>query len=144
MNKQILVVDDEPDIQFILKTYLERNENIEVISSLNGEDAVATYRKLLEKEVAPDLVVIDLNLSGSNEDETVIERHREGLDEKLDGVRTTRLILDMNPDAHIWGYTAWYDTAWGDKLEARGAEKIVGRNIFFKDFAEMVVAYLQS
>ena len=52
----VLVVDDEPQIQRILKPGLAAG-GFDVIASENGEDAVRTIARR-----APDVVVLDLGL----------------------------------------------------------------------------------
>jgi CheY-like chemotaxis protein len=139
MTETVLVVDDEPDIQEILKAYLERTEGVEVVSALSGEAAVETYRELAESGDAPALVVMDLNLSGSNADQKIVDAHRRGEDDRLDGVRTAETILDIDGGAVIWGYTDW-----GDRLRDVGADRVVDRVVSFKKFAAMVIDHLQS
>ncbi|MCD6448615.1 MAG: response regulator [Thermoplasmata archaeon] len=143
MNKKILIVDDEPDMHDLLKTYLGKIEGVEIVSALSGEEGVEKYKELYEKGEEPALVVMDLNLSGRDEID-IIDLHKEGLDEKLDGVRATEQILKINPNANIWGYTAWFDTDWAEKLKNKGAKKIFGRTTPFKEFAKMVEKFLME
>ena len=56
--KQILVVDDEPRIAEICRDYLKRT-GFEVITAINGDDALA-----LARSRQPDLIVLDLTLPG--------------------------------------------------------------------------------
>ncbi len=144
MNKTIMVIDDEPDIQAILKAYLERIDDVTVASALSGEDGVDVYRAHVDRDTPPVLVVMDLNLSGSNQDEDIIAAHRMGTGDTIDGVETARRILDINPDAVIWGYTAWADTEWGDRLRDVGAHRVVDRIVSFKDFAKMIRQFLEG
>jgi two-component system alkaline phosphatase synthesis response regulator PhoP len=58
MNGKILVVEDEPSIQNIVRTYLE-NAGFRVRSESDGRSALDAARKM-----EPDLVVLDLNLPG--------------------------------------------------------------------------------
>ena len=53
-KKRILVVDDEPNIQKMLRTLLEINE-YEVDTVSNGGEAIEKVR-----EISPDLVLLDL------------------------------------------------------------------------------------
>lgn len=57
-NKQIVVIEDEPDILEVLCYNLER-EGFKVFESLNGAEGLA----LIEQKV-PDLVLLDLMLPG--------------------------------------------------------------------------------
>ncbi|MDD3493218.1 MAG: response regulator [Candidatus Thermoplasmatota archaeon] len=142
MSKVILIVDDEPMIHELLTINFRRMRTpVEVVSTRTGEEAIATYRTLLQQDKRPDLVVMDLNLSGEEAMEAV-ERHREG-GEPLDGVRTTREILKLDPTARIWGYTAWFDTEWSGNLE-RYADRVVKRTVPFRQFAQMVDRFFQQ
>lgn len=145
MNEKIvLVVDDEPDIQEILRAYLERIDAVSVVHALSGEDGIARYRELAERGTPPAMVIMDLNLSGSNSDERIIDTHRAGEGERMDGVGTARALFDIDGDAVIWGYTAWSDTAWGDRLRDAGAQRVVDRVVPFKEFADMVASCLEE
>lgn len=144
MSKKILVVDDELDIQDILQAYLERADGLEVVSALSGEAAVDAYRDLADADEPPTLVVMDLNLSGSNADQEIVDAHRRGESDMMDGVRTAEAILSVNEGAVIWGYTAWSDTDWGDRLREAGAERVVDRTVPFKDFAGLVKQFLDD
>lgn len=142
MSKIILIVDDEPMIHDLLGAHLERMSTpVELHHAETGEDAVETYRQLLQQEKRPDLVVMDLNLSGKG-DMDAVERHRTGSD-RMDGVRTTEALLDLDDGIRIWGYTAWFGTEWSDDLDAY-AEKIVERTVPFHEFAEMVDRFFQQ
>ncbi len=139
---RVLVVDDEPDIHEILTVYLSR-EGIDVENALTGEEGVKMYKKMHDERRIPDLVIMDLNLSGEKGMEG-IDLHREGKGKRMDGVRATEQILDINPDAVIWGYTAWSDTEWAERLRDAGAKKVVKRLVPFKEFAEMVADFLEE
>jgi len=143
-EKIVLVVDDEPDIQEILGAYLERIDAVSVMHALSGEAGITRYKELMERGTPPAMVVMDLNLSGSNSDEQIIDAHRAGAGERMDGVGTARALFDIDDDAVIWGYTAWSDTAWGDRLREAGAQRVVDRVVPFKEFAGMVASYLEE
>ena len=53
-QKKILVIDDEPDMQKLLKTRFEQ-ENFKVITADDGEAGV----KIAEQE-APDMIILDI------------------------------------------------------------------------------------
>jgi len=142
LSRKILIVDDEPDIHEILRAYLEKIKDVEVVSAHSGEEAVKIYEELYNKNDEPALVIIDLNLLGKD-DIRSIDEHREGKDEKMDGVRTAEAILNINPNATIWGYTAWFGTEWAERLKRLGAKKLFGRTTPFKDFANMVAKFLK-
>ena len=58
MSARILVADDEPNIVRLLRLYL-RNEGHEVVAASDGREALDRFR-----EVAPDLVLLDLMMPG--------------------------------------------------------------------------------
>jgi CheY-like chemotaxis protein len=60
-GKSLLVVDDEPDIRFLLRLTLER-EGYVVNEANTGEEAV----NMIEDDTAVDLVLLDLNLPDMN------------------------------------------------------------------------------
>lgn len=142
MNK-IMIVDDEQDIQDLLGMRLRQMADVDVVSALTGEAAVDRYRELLDVGERPVLVVMDLNLSGSNRDMETIDRHRDGGHAGMDGVETTQAIREMDPDAVIWGYTAWQGSGWEDELHQMDVDRVVGRQVSFKAFAEQVAGFLQ-
>lgn len=61
-RKQILIVDDDPEVVEVLRRFLENGaERYLVTVATNGEDAVATLQ--VQK---PDLVLLDLTMPGMN------------------------------------------------------------------------------
>ena len=60
MNETILVIDDEPKIVKLARDYLERG-GFRVVSAADGTTALAVAR-----HERPDLVVLDLNLPGTD------------------------------------------------------------------------------
>jgi len=139
---KVLLVDDEPDIHEILTVYLSK-KGIEVENALTGEEGVKLYGKMLDEGNEPDLVIMDLNLSGEKGIDG-IELHKEGKGKRIDGVSATKQIMKINSDVVIWGYTAWSDTEWSGKLRGAGAKKIVKRLVSFKEFAEMVADFIRE
>jgi two-component system alkaline phosphatase synthesis response regulator PhoP len=73
MNGRILIVEDEPSIQNIVRTYLE-NAGFTVRAVTDGAEALQVAR-----EWRPDLLVLDLNLPGMDGIE-VAARLRESSD----------------------------------------------------------------
>lgn len=62
---KLMVVDDEPDVREYLKNFFKRRK-IEVITAENGEEAL----KLLEVH-QPDLILLDIRMTGMNGVETL-------------------------------------------------------------------------
>ncbi|MCD6474094.1 MAG: response regulator [Thermoplasmata archaeon] len=143
MSKKVLIIDDEPDIHSLLNHYLEKIEGIEIMNAYSGEEGLEIYKKLMEKGEKPSLVILDLNLSASD-DIAVIDLHRAGMGERMDGVRVARELLKMDGSVTIWGYTAWFGTEWAEKLRELGVEKILEKPTPFADFAKMVERFLKE
>jgi two-component system KDP operon response regulator KdpE len=61
---KILVVDDEPQIRRVMRVILA-GENYEIVEARSGEAALLSFREFL-----PDLVLLDLNMSGMSGLET--------------------------------------------------------------------------
>lgn len=135
MNKKLLIVDDEPDIHMLLKLHLKKLKDIEILSAYSAEEAVKIYEELLRKREKPSLVVMDLNLLG----EEAIEKK-----DRFEGLQATKKILKLDPEAVIWGYTAWEDTKEGKKLKEIGAKKVFSRSTSFKEFADIVKNFLNK
>jgi CheY-like chemotaxis protein len=126
----VLVVDDEDTMQDLIHRNLSLLDlDIKVQAALTGEEGVKKYRELKEKNLAPDLVIMDLNLT-------------QWGDGEIDGVEATRQILDIDPKARIYGYTAWFATRWAQELEQAGAKDVIERTTLPSDFRKMIVDIL--
>lgn len=124
MNR-VLIIDDETDINDILSTRLKRIPEIDdVVTATCGEDGVEDYEKLLAAEEPPILVVMDLKLPG------------------IDGVEATKRIIEMDPTATIFGFTAYFGTEWARELEEAGAQKVFSRATALKEFVTQVKKFL--
>jgi DNA-binding NarL/FixJ family response regulator len=76
---RVLIVDDHPASRMGVRAILQRDPSIEVLAETgDGEEAVAIAR-----ELAPDVVLMDLNLTG------------------LTGTAATKLILSSNPRTSV-------------------------------------------
>jgi len=118
MNKKILIIEDEADMQELIKIYITRsNLDVEIYSSYDGESGVKTYKELMEKGEKPDVVIMDLKLPG------------------MDGVEAKKRIRKMDKDAVIYGFTAFFDTDWAEELKKAGAKEVIPRTIGFDSFA---------
>ena len=133
-EKVLLVVDDEPEIQDLIKTYLP-SAHFEVYSAYSGEEGIKKYEELMKEGKKPDLVVMDLNLSGSKKTEDIV-RQMKG--EEMDGVETAQKIINIDPDANIIGFTAFADLEWGKRLKEIGAKEVLSRSVGFEEFAKRV------
>lgn len=131
-RKVILVVDDEEEIQELIKEYLS-HLNVEIYSAYDGGEAVRIYKELWEKGRKPDLVVMDLNLS-----ESKCKNRKQLKEEQIDGVKTTQKLKRIDPNANVIGFTAYAHLDWGERLRKIGVKHVFGREIGFNGFAEKV------
>ncbi|MDX2225711.1 MAG: sigma-54 dependent transcriptional regulator [Verrucomicrobiae bacterium] len=60
MSQRILIIDDEKDVQYSFKRIFEK-EPFELETASSGEEGIA-----LIKKAAPDLVIMDIRMGGSN------------------------------------------------------------------------------
>jgi len=121
----MLVVEDEEPIQELIKEYLSPLK-IEIHQAYSGEEGVEKYSELLEKGKRPDLVIMDLKLPG------------------IDGVEATKKILRIDPEANVYGFTAYFGTDWARELEKAGAKGIIARPVGFDGFRDIVKEILKK
>lgn len=127
MTKRLLVVEDERDMQNLIQIYIQRSDlDVEVYPAFTGEEGVAIYRRLMNDGTPPHLVIMDLKLPG------------------IDGVEATRRIVEMDPEARICGFTAFFETQWAAKLREAGAREIIPRPIGFDRFVEKIRDFLRE
>jgi DNA-binding response OmpR family regulator len=127
MVKQILIVEDEHDMQNLMKIYIERSGlNVQLHHAYTGEDGIEMYQQLLEDDNRPALVIMDFKLPG------------------IDGVETTRRIKQLDSEAVIYGFTAFFETRWSQKLKEAGATDVIPRPIGFDGFVEHIRNILET
>lgn len=59
MPEKIMIIDDEPDIIFLLRDFFMLND-YDVITAENAEDAIQKFKE------NPDIILLDINLPGKN------------------------------------------------------------------------------
>lgn len=132
-RKTVLVVDDDPEMQHLIQTYLPAYFHVH--TAYMGEEGVQLYKSLLDQGERPDVVVMDLNLSGTTSQADMLRQMRG---EDMDGVQTAKKILEMDPEANIVGFTAFADMEWGERLKETGAKKVFSRDIGFDTFSKKI------
>ncbi len=131
-KKIVLVIDDEDTMRDLIRRNLNKiSIPVIVYDASTGEEGVEKYRRLMEKGSKPDLVIMDLNLT------------QWGVG-KIDGVEATKQILSIDPEANIYGYTAWFATAWSNKLMEAGAKDVIERTILPAEFRKMMESILKA
>lgn len=122
---RMLIIEDEEPIQELIKEYLSPLK-IEIYQAYSGEEGVEKYRELMEKGKKPHIVIMDLKLPG------------------IDGVEATRRILKIDPNANVYGFTAFFGTDWAKELEKAGAKGIIARPVGFDGFREIVKELIEK
>ena len=117
MTVDILIVDDDINIRFILKEFL--SEFI-LLEASNGEEAVTMYQTY-----QPKIVLIDLMMPIMN------------------GFEATKKIITLNPNAIIIGLSAFATTQGKDLLLA-GAKEVIPKPCDFLALKKKISKYLQS
>jgi two-component system alkaline phosphatase synthesis response regulator PhoP len=72
MAQQILIVDDEPQLVRVVRSYLEQS-GFQVAAAYRGDEGLREFRTL-----RPDLVILDLNLPGMDGLDVAREIRRSG------------------------------------------------------------------
>ncbi len=115
----MLVIEDEEPIQELIKEYLAPLK-LELYQAYSGEEGIDMYKTLMKKKKKPDIVIMDLKLPG------------------IDGVETTKRIMEIDPKARIYGFTAYFGTEWAKELEKAGAKGVIARPVGFDGFRDIV------
>jgi two-component system chemotaxis response regulator CheY len=119
----VLVAEDDQFIQDLIRRHLS-SIGIEVFFASDGIEAVKKYSVLMESGKRPDIVIMDIGLPFK------------------DGIEATKEILQIDEDATIFGFTAFYGTEKAKKLLDAGAKLIIPRSIGFEKFKEIIEEYL--
>ncbi len=114
---RILIVDDDESIREIVKIMLKEHEVYEASSGLEG---VEIYMR-----IRPDLVLMDINMPG------------------MDGVEATKEILRLDPNAVIFGITA-FARSRGKELLSVGAKGIIEKPFTRKSLKEAIESFAKS
>jgi DNA-binding NarL/FixJ family response regulator len=96
----ILIADDNIDMRETLRFLLSRVENFRLVGEASsGLEAIS-----LEKELSPDIILIDINMSPIN------------------GFEATRKIIKQNPSARIIGLSVHKQPSYAKNILSLGAK----------------------
>jgi CheY-like chemotaxis protein len=121
----MLVVEDEEPIQDLIKEYLS-SLKIQIIQAFSGEEGVEKYKEMANQGKKPDIVIMDLKLPG------------------MDGVESTKKIIDIDRNALVYGFTAYFGTEWAKELEKAGAKGVIARPVGFDGFRDIISDILKK
>ncbi len=115
--RHILIVDDEPDVRLMVRTYLQWKGDYEVLEAKCGEEAVR-----LASQQPIDLVLMDVRMPG------------------MGGIEACRLLkaMDKTRNVPIVFVSAW--TAEADLAAARhaGGDGFLSKPFSFRDLSQMI------
>ncbi len=128
MEYNILLVDDEADIHELMSLFLEMAEGNTFImdSAEDGKTGVEMYDKLSKKGQKPNIVLMNLRMP------------------VMDGVEATGQILESDPGANIYLFTAYTKTeVEKDALEV-GAKGTLNKSTDWNQTVGAIVDILES
>lgn len=117
-KKKILVVDDEESIHLLYKEELEE-EGYDVISALNGEDALKLF-----DEAKPDLVILDINMPG------------------MDGIEVLRQMKQKRPSVPVILSSAYPE--YKQDLASWASDDYIVKSFNLDDLKDSVRRHLQK
>jgi len=121
--KNVLVVDDEPDIYELLKMAFEKyGDSIHIESASNGKKALNKYREMASNGMEPDIVLMDIRMPGT------------------DGIKITERLRREYPRATVYVFTAFGDAESAMKAMNAGAMGVIKKSDNIRD----VIAKIKS
>jgi len=128
MECTILLVDDEESIHELLPLFLVRKKKhtFTVHSAINGEVGVEMYVKLRSEGQRPDFVLMDLRMP------------------VMDGIEATKKILESDPEANIYLFTAYAGTEEESDALKAGAKGTISKAADWHGTVENIINILES
>jgi CheY-like chemotaxis protein len=128
MEYSILLVEDKEAFHTLIPDFLALVEKhtFTVHSAINGEVGVEMYSKLANEGQKPDLVLMDLRMP------------------VMDGVEATKRILEKDPEANIYLFTAYAETEIESDALKAGAKGTINKGADWNRTVEEIVNILES
>ncbi len=106
VNIRIMLVDDHEVVRMGVKTFLETQENLQVVAEASsGEEALECTA-----EARPDVIVMDISMPG------------------MDGLETTRQLTAQFPESRVLALTVHADQQYLFEMMAAGASGYLTKN----------------
>jgi CheY-like chemotaxis protein len=97
----VLYADDDPDdLALVMEAFQEYANNVKVITAADGGQAIAYLKRFEEKQTAPCLVILDVNMPVMNGRE-VLEKLRQ-----MDYFSATPVVLFTTSSSPVDKHTA--------------------------------------
>jgi len=128
MEYRILLVEDEEAFHTLIHNFLAlvKKHTFTVHSALNGEEGVEMYGKLANDGQKPDLVLMDLRMP------------------VMDGVEATKRIIENDPEANIYLFTAYAGTEEESNALKAGAKRTISKGADWNRTTEEIVNILEE
>jgi len=128
MEYSIFLVEDEEAFHVLIPNFLALVEKhtFTVRSALNGEVGVEAYSKLASNGQKPDLVLMDLRMP------------------VMDGAEATKRIIEKDPKAYIYLFTAYAETEEERDALKAGAKGTISKSADWHRTVEEIVNILES
>jgi CheY-like chemotaxis protein len=120
-GRKVLLVDDNPDVLWLLNDLLRRSLEVEISTAQNGKVAVETAR-----EVQPDLILMDLMMPVMNGLEAIREIKNDE-------------SIKMVP---VVAFTALINTFQRDEVMKHGFVECLEKPLDFDQLKDMVFRYI--
>ncbi|MEA2033466.1 MAG: response regulator [Euryarchaeota archaeon] len=128
MEYSILLIDDEESIHQLLPYFLvkKKKHRFTVHSAVNGKAGVEMYSKLESEGQKPDFVLMDLRMP------------------VMDGVEATKRVIEKDPGANIYLFTAYTNTQEERDALKAGAKLTISKDADWHRTVENILNVLES
>lgn len=121
MPKNILIVDDSPEIRKLVRIYFHRETHFQICGeAVDGLDAIEKA-----SELHPDLIILDESMP------------------RMDGLHAARILHSTNRDVPIILFTMHADTISSSEAYAAGVALVVSKMRGMSVLAEQVDSLLK-
>ncbi len=121
MPKNILIVDDSPEIRKLVRLYFQRETHFQICGeAVDGLDAIEKA-----SELHPDLIILDESMP------------------RMDGLHAARILHSTNRDVPIILFTLHADTISSSEACAAGVALVVSKMRGMSVLAEQVDSLLK-
>ena len=115
----ILYAEDDIDDLFMVKKAFEAHDSIEVLHAANGSEALQILNGLLQNNLKPCLVILDINMPVMNGKETLLKMKESGEFEEIPVVLFSTSSSRIDQDfAQKWGVELFTKPLSYEHLEA--------------------------